>query len=37
MVSLFYRDGRREDPGAMSKDDLAHLLLDRIVNLAPGK
>jgi phosphopantothenoylcysteine decarboxylase/phosphopantothenate--cysteine ligase len=37
IVSLFYRDGRREDPGAMSKDDLAHLLLDRIVDLAPGK
>jgi phosphopantothenoylcysteine decarboxylase/phosphopantothenate--cysteine ligase len=36
VVSLFYRDGRREDLESMSKNDLAHLLLDRIANLPSG-
>lgn len=37
IVSLFYRDGQCEELGAMSKSDLAHLLLDRIANLVPAK
>jgi phosphopantothenoylcysteine decarboxylase/phosphopantothenate--cysteine ligase len=36
IVSLFYRDGRREDLESMPKGDLAHLLLDRIGGLSPG-
>jgi phosphopantothenoylcysteine decarboxylase/phosphopantothenate--cysteine ligase len=36
IVSLFYRDGRREDVESMSKSDLAHLLLDRVADLAAG-
>jgi len=36
IVSLFYRDGRREEVGSMSKKDLAHLLLDRVADLAAG-
>jgi phosphopantothenoylcysteine decarboxylase / phosphopantothenate---cysteine ligase len=36
IVSLFYRDGRRENLDAMRKSDLAHLLLDRIADLTAG-
>lgn len=36
-VTLFYRDGRREMTDLMPKYDLAHHLLDRILQIANGK
>jgi phosphopantothenoylcysteine decarboxylase/phosphopantothenate--cysteine ligase len=35
IVRLLYRDGRAEDLGLMSKDDLAVMILDRICGLLP--
>ncbi|MDI6895487.1 MAG: bifunctional phosphopantothenoylcysteine decarboxylase/phosphopantothenate--cysteine ligase CoaBC [Bacillota bacterium] len=32
-VSLFWRDGRREDLPLMSKEELAHRILDRVISL----
>lgn len=37
IVSLFFRDGRHEAVGSMSKSDLAHLILDRVADLAAGR
>lgn len=32
-VTLFYKDGTKESLPTMSKDDVAHILLDRIINM----
>ena len=32
-VTLFYKDGTKETLSTMQKDDVAHVLLDRIANL----
>jgi phosphopantothenoylcysteine decarboxylase/phosphopantothenate--cysteine ligase len=36
IVRLMYRCGKVEEPGIMSKDDLADLILDRVKGLASG-
>lgn len=35
-VQLYFRDGRRESLEPMSKDDVAHELLDRVLGLMPS-
>ncbi len=36
-VTLFYKDGSKESLSVMEKDDVAHILLDRIVDRIAGK
>lgn len=36
-VTLYYKDGRRESIGMMPKEDLAHVILDRISGIADSR